>query len=403
MDAEDLLLREFLGIRSDATRPSSRRNWIRSQQRADGSWAHFHGGPPDLSTTIEAYVALRLAGDPPDAAHMRRAARARPRRRRHRARRASSRASGWRCSALWSWDDLPALPPEVIFLPPLVPAQHLRLRLLGAADDRAADGRRGAPARAARSPSASTSCAPARAAPPRDPLSTWARPLPAASTARCTSTSGIRCAGCAGSRCASPASGSSRARRPTARWGGIQPPWVYSLMALHLLRLPARPPRARARRSRGSTASRSTRTACAGSRPVSRRSGTPRSRWSRCATRASRRTIPRSCARADWLAARGDPRARRLGGAAPAARAGRLGVRVRRTTTTPTSTTPPRSCSRCARATHARRAERDAPRVRAASRGRSACSRSDDGWARVRRRQHARALPPSCRSATSAR
>src|SRR5437588_9719126 len=59
MDAEDLLLREFLGIRQpDATDRSAR--WIRSKLREDGSWANFFGGPGDLSTTIEAYVALRL-------------------------------------------------------------------------------------------------------------------------------------------------------------------------------------------------------------------------------------------------------------------------------------------------------------------------------------------------------
>src|SRR5665213_3689595 len=58
MDAEDMLLRQFLGIREEA---SSERSavWIRSKQREDGSWANFHGGPGDLSTTIEAYVALR--------------------------------------------------------------------------------------------------------------------------------------------------------------------------------------------------------------------------------------------------------------------------------------------------------------------------------------------------------
>src|SRR5919197_3469063 len=73
MDAEDLLLREFLGIRTpERTRGAAA--WIRSRQREDGTWATFHGGPPELSTTIEAYVALRLAGDPEDAAHMRRAA-----------------------------------------------------------------------------------------------------------------------------------------------------------------------------------------------------------------------------------------------------------------------------------------------------------------------------------------
>jgi len=73
MDAEDLLLREFLGIReSDATERAA--VWIRSQQRSDGSWANFRDGPGDLSTTIEAYVGLRLAGDRPESDHMRAAA-----------------------------------------------------------------------------------------------------------------------------------------------------------------------------------------------------------------------------------------------------------------------------------------------------------------------------------------
>src|ERR1700681_1058577 len=67
MDAEDMLLREFLGVRrADETERSAA--WIRSQQRADGTWANFHGGPGELSTTIEAYWAQRLAGDLSDAA-----------------------------------------------------------------------------------------------------------------------------------------------------------------------------------------------------------------------------------------------------------------------------------------------------------------------------------------------
>src|SRR3954452_12953788 len=69
MDAEDLLLRQFLGIR-DATTTARAAEWIRSQQRADGSWANFYGGPGDVSTTIESYVALRLAGDEPGEEHM---------------------------------------------------------------------------------------------------------------------------------------------------------------------------------------------------------------------------------------------------------------------------------------------------------------------------------------------
>src|ERR1039457_5484522 len=68
MDAEDMLLREFLGVRrGDETARSAA--WMRPQQRPDGTWTNFHGGPGELSTTIEAYCALRLAGDPAAAAH----------------------------------------------------------------------------------------------------------------------------------------------------------------------------------------------------------------------------------------------------------------------------------------------------------------------------------------------
>src|SRR6266571_674 len=115
MDAEDLLLREFLGIRGDE-RTKGAAAWIRSKQREDGTWATFHGGPPELSTTIEAYVALRLAGDPVDAAHMQKALE-------------FVRDSGGLGQARvftrlwlalfgeWRWADLPALPPEVMMLP----------------------------------------------------------------------------------------------------------------------------------------------------------------------------------------------------------------------------------------------------------------------------------------------
>ena len=58
MDAEDLLLRQFLGVLTPE-QASATAAWIRSQQRDDGTWATFHGGPADLSTTVEAYTALR--------------------------------------------------------------------------------------------------------------------------------------------------------------------------------------------------------------------------------------------------------------------------------------------------------------------------------------------------------
>lgn len=46
-----------------------------SQQREDGSWAIFYGGPGDLSTTIECYLALRLAGRSAEEAALTRARR----------------------------------------------------------------------------------------------------------------------------------------------------------------------------------------------------------------------------------------------------------------------------------------------------------------------------------------
>jgi squalene-hopene/tetraprenyl-beta-curcumene cyclase len=119
MDAEDLLLREFLGIRT-AAQTSAAARWIRSQQRGDATWATFYEGPGDVSTTAEAYVALRLAGDDPGEAHMARAA-------------AFVRSQGglgatrvftriWLALfGAWDWDRLPVLPPEIVFLPTAVP------------------------------------------------------------------------------------------------------------------------------------------------------------------------------------------------------------------------------------------------------------------------------------------
>ncbi len=119
MDAEDVLLRHFLGIltKTDAAETAV---WIRSQQREDGTWANFYGGPGDLSTTVEAYVALKLAGDDPDAEHMKRAAAWITSQGGVTATRVFTRI--WLAlSGLWSWDDLPVIPPEIIYLPSWFP------------------------------------------------------------------------------------------------------------------------------------------------------------------------------------------------------------------------------------------------------------------------------------------
>lgn len=124
MDAEDLLLRHFLGILTPGLAGRAAR-WIRRQQRPDGTWGTFYGAPPDVSATVEAYVALRLAGDRPEEAHMQAAA-------------AWVRLQGglaatrvftriWLAMVgAWSWDELPMMPPELIFLPPDAPLSIYR-------------------------------------------------------------------------------------------------------------------------------------------------------------------------------------------------------------------------------------------------------------------------------------
>jgi squalene-hopene/tetraprenyl-beta-curcumene cyclase len=119
MDAEDLLLRHFLGILTDDDLRDAAL-WIRNNQRDDGTWANFYGGPADLSTTAEAYVALRLAGDTPDEPHMKRAADWITSRGGLTATRVFTRI--WLAlSGLWSWDELPVIPPEIIYLPSWFP------------------------------------------------------------------------------------------------------------------------------------------------------------------------------------------------------------------------------------------------------------------------------------------
>ena len=119
MDAEDLLLREFLGISTSRQTADSAR-WIRSRQREDGTWSTYLGGPGDLSTTVEAYVALRMAGDTTEVPHMQRAS-------------AFIRSAGgveasrvftriWLALfGQWPWERLPVLPAELMLLPRGVP------------------------------------------------------------------------------------------------------------------------------------------------------------------------------------------------------------------------------------------------------------------------------------------
>jgi squalene-hopene/tetraprenyl-beta-curcumene cyclase len=233
MDAEDMLLREFLGVRrADETERSAA--WIRSQQRADGTWANFHGGPGELSTTIEAYWALRLAGDPTDAAHM--LAAAEFIRREGGLEGARVFTHLWLALfGLWSWDRVPALPPEVILLPRWIPlnvydfACWARQTIVALSLVKAHRPERRLPfdLDELRDP-----CPPDAARRSGSPgrRSGWLRRLDL--LLRAYERRPIRPL----RRLAVARAERWIVRRQEAdgSWGGIQPPWVYSLMALHL-------------------------------------------------------------------------------------------------------------------------------------------------------------------------
>jgi squalene-hopene/tetraprenyl-beta-curcumene cyclase len=94
--------------------------YILSQQREDGTWSNWHGGPADLSTTLEAYAALKMTGASPDAPSM------------EKARRYILSCGGIEKSRIftkiwlammgeWPWRGIPILPPELMLLPKRFP------------------------------------------------------------------------------------------------------------------------------------------------------------------------------------------------------------------------------------------------------------------------------------------
>ncbi|HKP65228.1 MAG TPA: squalene--hopene cyclase, partial [Casimicrobiaceae bacterium] len=70
--AEHVALQHFLG---DVDRKLERKLaiFLRRRQCADGGWSLVYGGPFNISASVKAYLALKLAGDSPDAPHMRNA------------------------------------------------------------------------------------------------------------------------------------------------------------------------------------------------------------------------------------------------------------------------------------------------------------------------------------------
>lgn len=95
-------------------------NYIRQQQLPDGGWAIFPGGPLEISASVKSYFALKIVGDSPDAEHM------------VRARKAILAAGGAEkvnsftrfylaLLGVLTYEQCPAVPPEVILLPKWMP------------------------------------------------------------------------------------------------------------------------------------------------------------------------------------------------------------------------------------------------------------------------------------------
>jgi squalene-hopene/tetraprenyl-beta-curcumene cyclase len=115
MIAQHLFWHHVLGLRSpELDRKIA--NELLARQREDGTWAIWYEGPADLSTTIEAYAALKLAGVDPGPL----------------ARKYIRREGGvgrarvfTKCFLAllgqWPWQWIPTVPPELVLLPPWAP------------------------------------------------------------------------------------------------------------------------------------------------------------------------------------------------------------------------------------------------------------------------------------------
>ena len=119
MTAQHIFWHEFLRILDEDT---VRRcaNELLARRRDDGTWAIYWGGEPDLAATVEAYTALRMAGlaaDDPRLAG---------------ARSYIEEQGGIGASrvftrmwlalfGLWPWEEIQAIPPELVLLAPELP------------------------------------------------------------------------------------------------------------------------------------------------------------------------------------------------------------------------------------------------------------------------------------------
>lgn len=115
LETEYILLKFILGQENDPDLPLIA-NYVRRQQNPTGGWSLYPGGADDVSGTVKSYFVLKMMGDDPDAPHM------------QKARQVAIKLGGIEaCNSYTrfyfaalgqiSYDDCPAIPPEILFLP----------------------------------------------------------------------------------------------------------------------------------------------------------------------------------------------------------------------------------------------------------------------------------------------
>src|SRR5712692_9809646 len=115
LESDYILYLHVLG-RLDPRRVEKLAAYVRRRQLPDGGWNIYVGGPSEINATVKAYFGLKLAGDSPDAPHMKRA------------RRCVHELGGLECINSFErfylalvgaldWDAAPAIPPEFLLLP----------------------------------------------------------------------------------------------------------------------------------------------------------------------------------------------------------------------------------------------------------------------------------------------
>jgi squalene-hopene/tetraprenyl-beta-curcumene cyclase len=236
--AEHVFMLHALALATDDLRRRLA-NELLATQRGDGSWANWYSGPPDLSTTAEAYYALRLCGMPADDPRMERS------REVVRSLGGVNRARFF--TKLWlavlgryPWSALPVLPPEMILLPPRAPLSPYRFACWARGTFVALM------VVLSRHPTFPQPVAldelflePPGSGPPPQPktpgrwtpwltramgIARWYNRRPVRSLRRLSEARVARWI--------------CDRQEADGSWGGIQPPWVYSIIALHALGFP---------------------------------------------------------------------------------------------------------------------------------------------------------------------